>query len=119
MRSEQRLRARIQFIHLLHIKMKTRICSSFAAFGAPLKAILVAACFLCAIHADVDAQSANKPVNTYTISYQGSVGTPTGIAVSGTHRIGATLYSSPMGSTPVWHGEYTADVTDGIFSITL
>ena len=83
--------------------MKTRICSSFAAFGAPLKAILVAACFLCVVQADVHAQSANKPVNLYTISYQGSIETTEGLRVSGTHRFTASLYTGPTSTMPIWH----------------
>src|SRR5579862_9109183 len=53
------------------------------------------------------------------ISYQGQVISSDGKAMTGTHKITATLYSDLDGKNSVWQGSYDAEVQNGIFNILL
>jgi len=95
-----------------------------------IKVIIVAALFFFAalfnlqVHAQTSSgtEAPNTSISSKDIpriiSYQGQI-TNNGSAMNGTHHITATLYSDPNGKNSVWHGAYDADITDGIFTITL
>ena len=60
-----------------------------------------------------------SPDVPHILSYQGQVTTNDGSAMNGTHHITTTLYSDPHGTNSVWHGEYSAEISNGIFNILL
>src|SRR5438445_6680561 len=53
------------------------------------------------------------------ISYQGQCIQTDGKAMTGTHKITATLYSDRFCKDTVWQGTYNAEVENGIFNIAL
>ena len=56
----------------------------------------------------------------HTMSYQGQVtNTSNGSAMNGQHTITATLYTNAYGGHSIWQGQYSAEITNGIFTILL
>jgi len=56
----------------------------------------------------------------HTMSYQGQLSSSaSGDAMNGTHTISATIFTNPDGAHSIWQGTYNANITNGIFDITL
>jgi len=56
----------------------------------------------------------------HTMSYQGQLSNSSnGQTMNGTHTISATLYTNAYGGHSIWHGEYSTEIANGVFTLLL